>query len=223
MPKKSSGLKDALFNVLIPSLILVKFSTPEYLGPLYGLLVALAFPLAYGVKELLSSRKWNPFSVIGLISILLTGGIGLLQLPTSWIAIKEAAIPFALGVFVLFSTETRFSVVELLLSSVVDLSKHFKRLTNEEERAQFKSAIRMTSMIIAASFFMSAILNYTLAKLIVVSEPGTAAFTMELGKLTALSFPVIALPSTLVLMAALGFLFYRLSKLTGLTMEELLK
>ncbi len=35
---------------------------------------------------------------LGLISVLLTGGIGLLELDPQWLAIKEAAIPGIIGI-----------------------------------------------------------------------------------------------------------------------------
>ena len=39
--------------------------------------------------------------------------------------------------------------------------------------------------------------------------------------MTALSYPVIALPSTIVLVFALFYVYNRLSKLTGLEFEQL--
>jgi hypothetical protein len=95
--KKSNPLLELLINIVIPSVILMKFSGEQNLGVVGGLLVALAFPLVWGTVELLGRRKLNWFSVLGLVSILLTGGIGLLQLDTQWLAVKEAAIPVSSG------------------------------------------------------------------------------------------------------------------------------
>jgi uncharacterized integral membrane protein len=41
--------------------------------------------------------------------------------------------------------------------------------------------------------------------------------------MTALSFPVIAVPAMLVLMGALIYLFRGIKKLTGLRLEEIIK
>ncbi len=49
-----------------------------------------------------------------------------------------------------------------------------------------------------------------------------AAFNEELGKMMALSFPVISVPATLVMMAALFYLFRSIRKLTGLSLEEII-
>ena len=58
--------------------------------------------------------------------------------------------------------------------------------------------------------------------MILVSEPGTEAFNAELGKMSALSFPVIAVPATIVMMIALFYLFKQIKKLTQLNFEDIL-
>ena len=107
--KKSSGLLgNLLFNIALPVIILSKFSTEDYLGPVWGLVIALAFPVGFGLWELLKSGKVNFFSVVGIISVLLTGGMSLLQLDPKYIAIKEAAVPGLIGLLILISGRTRF-------------------------------------------------------------------------------------------------------------------
>ena len=51
--KKSNPLLELLINIVIPSVILMKFSGEQDLGAVGGLLVALAFPLMFGAFELL--------------------------------------------------------------------------------------------------------------------------------------------------------------------------
>ncbi|MDE2817308.1 MAG: hypothetical protein OXK81_11510 [Chloroflexota bacterium] len=50
-PKRENPLLSILLNIVIPVIILMRFSSDEWLGPMYGLLVALAFPLAYGIFD----------------------------------------------------------------------------------------------------------------------------------------------------------------------------
>lgn len=76
---------------------------------------------------------------------------------------------------------------------------------------------------IAVSFFVSAILNFLLAKRIVHSPAGTEAFTEEIGKMTGLSFPVIVLPVTLFLTTVLVYVVWKMQKLTGLEFEDMMK
>src|SRR5690606_28094623 len=54
-------------------------------------------------------------AVLGVVSVFLTGGIGLLQLDPQWLAVKEAAVPGVIGLAVLFSTRTRFPLIRTLL------------------------------------------------------------------------------------------------------------
>ena len=58
-------------------------------------------------------------------------------------------------------------------------------------------------------------MNYVLAKVILVSEPGTTAYTEELGRMTALSYPVIMVPSVIMMFIALAYLFTQMKRLTG--------
>ena len=99
---------DLLVSIILPSIILMKLSGEEHLGAAGALITALAFPLAWGIFELLKYRKFNFIALLGLISVLLTGGIGLLQLDLKWLAIKEAAIPSIIGLGVLVSTFTKY-------------------------------------------------------------------------------------------------------------------
>ena len=61
-PQQQSGkslLANLAFNIVIPVLILSKFSGEAHLGPVWGLVVALAFPIAFGIYELVQSGKMN--------------------------------------------------------------------------------------------------------------------------------------------------------------------
>ena len=63
-------------------------------------------------------------------------------------------------------------------------------------------------------------MNYILATWIVVSPAGSPEFNEELGQLTLLSYPVIAIPSMIMMMAIFYFLWRTINGLTGLKMAE---
>ena len=90
---KTNPLIELLITLVIFLLILMKLSGPENLGAVNALLLALAFRLAWGARDLVGQRKPNLFAALGLVGILLTAGIGLLQLDTQWLAVKEAPSP----------------------------------------------------------------------------------------------------------------------------------
>ena len=222
---KSNPLIELLITLVIPSLILMKFSDPEDLGAVNALLLALAFPLFWGARDLLTRQKLNLFAALGVVSILLTGGIGLLQLDTQWLAIKEAAIPGLIGLAVAISAYTRSPLVRVLLytPALMDVERIQNSLAERGNHAAFESRLRIATWMLAGSFLFSSVMNYFLATWIVVSPTGTPAFNEELGRLTLLSYPMIALPSMLIMMAALYFLGRSIRELAGLKLAEALK
>ena len=60
--KQPSLLWNLVFNLVIPALILSKLSGNEFLGIKMAIVVALAFPIAYGVKDFTRAGKINFFS-----------------------------------------------------------------------------------------------------------------------------------------------------------------
>lgn len=223
-PHKESLLGNLLLNIVIPTLILTKLSGDQWLGTKWAIVVALAFPVIYGLRDLKRSGKVNFFSALGVISILLTGGMSLLELEAKYIAIKEAAIPGLLGIATIVSLYTRWPLVRTLIYNerILDTGKIASALESRGNSTLFERTLQQASWMIAGSFFLSSALNYILAEMLLKSPPGTEAFNEELGKMTALSFPVIALPASIILMLVLVFLFRRIGKLTGLKLEEIM-
>ena len=124
-PKQESLLANLLINIAIPALILAKLSGDDWLGTKWAIVVALAFPLLYGLRDFLQNGKANFFSGLGIVSILLTGGISLMELDAKYIAMKEAAIPALLGIATVVSLRTRWPLVKTFLynDKVLDTDK----------------------------------------------------------------------------------------------------
>lgn len=221
---KPNPLVELAITLLIPSLILMKLSGPDDLGPLNALLLALVFPLAWGLRDLVLQHKFNLLATLGLVSVLLTGGIGLLQLDPKWLAVKEAAIPGIIGLIVLGSTLTRYPLVKTLLYSpaVFDVARVQEQLAARGSVAAFEVRLLRATWMLGGTFFFSAALNYFLATHLVVSPPGSAAFNEELGRLTLLSYPFIALPVTLMMGFVLYYLARVIREMTGLQLADLL-
>lgn len=223
--QNSNPMLDLLLSIILPSIILMKFSTEEYLGASGGLIIALAFPLGWGLYDLIKHRKFNFIALLGLISILLTGGIGLLAMDVKWLAIKEAAIPGIIGIAVLVSVYTPYPLVRTLLynPSVMNIKRIEEALAQSNNRHIFERRMMKATYLVAGSFAFSAIMNFILAKTIVKSPAGTQAFNEELGQLTLYSYPVIAVPSMLMMMGILYYLWRSIHNLTGLKLEEILR
>ena len=220
--KKSNFFSNLIFNIILPAVILSRFSTPDTLGPVWAVVVALAFPLLFGLWELKQSGKVNFFSVLGIISVLLTGGISLFELDPKYIAIKEAMVPAIIGIIVLVSQYTPYPLIRKLLINpeLLDIEKLTQSLEQQNNTAVFDAKMRLAGFIVASAFFLSAILNYFLAKNIVVSMPGTTAYAEELGRMTCLSYPVIVAPTIILLVGAIIFTFKQIGKLTKQPIDE---
>ena len=215
---------DLLVSIILPSIILMKFSGENDLGPTGALITALALPLAWGIFELIKYRKFNFIALLGLISVLLTGGIGLLQLDLKWLAIKEAAIPSIIGLGVLASTFTRYPLIKTMLFNpkIMNVDKINERLEEHNNTEAFDSHLTTANYLFAGTFVFSAIMNYILAKWIVTSPTGSAAFNEELGQLTLYSYPMIAIPSMLMMAALMYYLWRTITGLTGLDLESMM-
>lgn len=215
---------DMLLGIIIPSVILMKFSGDNELGATNALIVALAFPIGWGLFELIKYKKFNFIALLGLVSVLLTGGIGLLELDTQWLAIKEAAIPGVIGIAVLVSTQTRYPLIKTLLYNpkILNVSKIQQKLDELSNAMIFETRLMNATYFLGGTFFFSSLMNYILARWIVISPAGSAAFNEELGRMTLLSYPVIVIPSMIMMTAIFYYLWRTIHGMTGLTLEEII-
>jgi len=222
--RKPRPLIDLLISIIIPSLILMKLSGDDALGNVNALLLALAFPLGWGLYESIRYRKTNFISILGLISVALTGGIGLLELNPKWLAIKEAAVPAVIGIAVLVSTRTRYPLVRTLMynRTVLDVDRIQQRLEERNSVPEFENRLLKASYYFSGTFAFSAVMNYVLARWIVSSPAGTQAFNEELGRMTLVSYPMIAIPSLIMMFAIFYYLWRTIRKLTGFTLDEVM-
>ena len=224
MTHKPRPLIDILVSIVIPSTVLMKFSGDDDLGASGALITALAFPLAWGLYELIRFNIKNYIALLGLISVLLTGSIGLLQLDTQWLAVKEAAIPGLIGVVVMISARLGYPLIKTLLYNpkVLD-TERISRILGERGFDQlFEIRLLNATYMLSGTFFFSAVMNYLLATWIVTSPTGSEAFNEELGRLTLVSYPVIVIPSMLMMFAIFYFLWRSIHGLTGLKLEEIM-
>jgi hypothetical protein len=213
---------DLLVSIIIPSVILMKFSGDEHLGSVNALLLGLAFPLGWGLFELIRYQKKNFIAVLGMVSVGLTGGIGLLEIDAQWLAVKEAAVPAIIGLAVLISTKTKYPLIRTLLYNpkVLDVDKIYEVLKRNNHEKEFDKRLLNATYFFSLTFLFSSIMNYVLARWIVTSPSGTQAFNEELGRMTLLSYPMIAIPSTVMMMFIFYYLWRTIRRLTGFTLEE---
>jgi heme/copper-type cytochrome/quinol oxidase subunit 2 len=164
---------------------------------------------------------WVP--VLGLASIAISGGIGLLKLPAEWIAVKEAMIPAILALAILVSAWIGRPLARIFLDAIIDKDKIYPILEAQGKMDDYERRTSVATWLLAFTFILSATLNFILAKVVVTADGGTQLYTEQIGRMTALSFPVITVPVFITLTATIFYIMSTLSKLTGLEMDEVLK
>lgn len=209
-----------------------------YIGPVKALGVALLFPVSYGIRIYARTRKFNFFSGLGLFSVLLTGGLTLYlwnkdgtvkEHAGLLFGIKEGAIPLALGIAVLLSQRSATPLLNVFLynDSLFDIPKIESRIAENRAESGYRSLIRHATVLFANSFFVSSVLNVSLALYFFRGFERSAPDALEtynaiIGKLTGWGFAIIGIPLLVFLYFTLQRILKGLRDLTGLKDEELL-
>ncbi|MDH3981466.1 MAG: hypothetical protein OES84_01045, partial [Kiritimatiellaceae bacterium] len=196
------------------------------LGPVWALVVGLAFPITHGLHTLIKNRKADFMAILGVISVSLTGVFGILQLPAEYVAIKEAAIPLILGIVIIVSLKTPFPLIKkiMMTEALFDVERLTTALKEKGTEAAFEKRLVGLTWGFSGSMFLSAILNYVLAKIVLTSDPVTQAeaYTAELGKMTGYGYVVVLIPVMIVMFFVMNKLFNTLTELTGYKLDDLL-
>ena len=248
---KDHPLANILINVLIPVLALSYLSKdpefqqslgkavrPWHIGPVKALVVALAFPIGYGIWHFVTTRRGNFFSALGLVSVLLTGGLTIYlwnqdgtvkDNAAVLFGLKEASIPLILGIAVIGShyTATPLLRVFLYTDSIFDIPRIESRVAETGKGEIYQTILFRATLLFATSFFISTLLNFGLA-LYFLGDLDHAAnnarelYNQRVAKLTGWSFAVIGVPILAFLFFTLRRLMSRLGELTGFKDDELL-
>ncbi len=231
MKKQENPLMNLAFNIVIPVVILSQLSKRlGDNGPTIALVVALLFPIGYGAYDYIKKGEKNYISILGIINILFTGGLALLKLDGFWFAVKEAAFPLIIGVGVYISASTKKPAMKLMAynKSLMNINKVNEALAVNKTEDKFELHLKKSTKFLAVSFFISAVLNFILAKVIftkidvsLTELEQTVILNDQIAQMTWMGYIVIALPLTLFLGAILMHLVNGLKKLTHLELEEI--
>lgn len=236
--QQDNPLANIMWNVLIP-IVALSFLGKDgdkfwHVGPVYGMLIAVSLPVIYGIHHLIKTKKPNFFSILGVVSILLTGGIAIMayrdngtvdeQAPL-WFALKEAAIPFVFGITILISHWTKTPLVRVFLYNpdFFNIPVIEKRVEEKQNTAGYKKLLFSGTLLLAGSFFLSMIMNYFLAMYFLNGNTGSQEdFNDGVAKLTGWGFAVIGVPMLVILMITMWRFVSGLRNLTGMDNEEIL-
>ena len=245
---QENPMTNILVNVLVPVIALSALSKdpsladakPWHLGPVWALILALALPLGYGIWFLIKHRKPNFFSILGLISVLLTGGLTLYlwkkdgtvdsSAPLLF-GLKEASIPFILGITIFVSHWSKSPLLNTFLYN--DQIFDIKRIASEVEKrslqAPYRKLLFQCTLIFAGSFLLAVVLNFFVAQFFLSpekidynAENARELYNVAVGKITFWGYIIIGLPSMGILFYCMMHLLKGLRKLTDLKNEEIM-
>ncbi len=226
--KQENPLLNLLLNILLPVTVLSMCSKEGNwysLGPKWALVVAVLLPVGYFIYDYHQRRKVNAFSIIGFVSVLFTGGLGLLNLSAQVFAIKEASVPLILAAVIWWTGRGEKPLVRTLLLNpeVVDSKKVEAAIAEHNARPAFDRLIKTSTWLLTGSMLMSAVLNYFLAIYFLDGlTPGSTEYTEAIGKQTGWGWLVIGVPSMAMMLYAMFRLFKGVKHLTGLDTDQIL-
>jgi len=250
-PPQESPLTNILVNVILPVLALSHLSKDPvlqeklekavhfwHIGPGKAMIVALAFPIGYGIWFFLKHRRTNFFSLVGLGSVILTGGLTLYLWnadgtikpnAAQLFGIKEASIPLVLGSAIFLSHWTRSPLLNIFLYSpqVFDIKRIEKEVRERDAMVPYGKLLFSSTIIFSCSFLISTVLNYFVAQYFLAdintqAEDALTLYNEAISKLNLWGFVVIGVPILVVLSIIMLRLVKGLRKLTGLETEEVL-
>lgn len=228
-------LLNIFVNVLLPIVALSQLSKSGdkswHIGPEYGMAVAVAFPFIYGVLFFFKNKKFNFYSVLGIISVLLTGFItihvwnedgSIKENADLLFAIKEAAIPLMLGAAMLYSHRTKNPLIDVffLNPDIFDIKK-IEETAKEKNTFNNYLAFRLKlTWMFASSFLLSSLLNFILAMYLLKDANDKESYNLAVGKVMGYGYLVIGIPLMIIMVGCLIYLMKTISRITGLTKEE---
>ncbi len=226
---KQNPFINILLTILLPILVLNKGGA--YLGEKIALLVAVLLPLIYFAWDWFQNKHINGIAILGILNVLVTGIFAFIDLEGAWFAVKEGAFPFFIAVFVAFSAKKEKPFITMLFLNEqlfkIDLIK--SKATEKGRESELKKLLVQATYALSGSFLLSALLNFFLALWIfqpiptdLIGDERSRVLNEQIATMTGWSYPVIALPSLLALVAIFFFVLKSLKRITGLESTELM-
>jgi hypothetical protein len=221
----TNPLVDILLTVILPSAALEWLSPANRLGPFWALALASALPIGFGIYCWRIKAGLNFFSILGLIAVILTGGLGLLKLDALWFAIKEASVPLVLGLAFPLSHLWGKPVVKSILFAphIINEAVVTKAIKTPEQSKALDQLMWRAALGLGGMTMCSAIANFALAMYLLGDKtPGSEPYVKAIGTLNWGGLVVIGLPLMVVMMIIVMRFLKGLQTITGLEQADIM-
>lgn len=230
MPTKSkhqtlllSPNTQLVVGFVIPTIILLLLSSESRLGPLWAMVLALAFPLALELYSLRIKRKPSLMSLFAIGGILVIGAISLLGLSEEWLALRRSIFYVAAALGLIIALHFKRDFVDRALAKVINMDVVHAAARTKRVEKQLARHINKTSYIFAAFLLVIGIISYIVTIVFITAPTGSSEFNAQYAELRLLSLLFVTLPFLVGMTGFLMYLVNGIEKLTEIKTEELLK
>lgn len=214
---------NVLINIALPVVVLLTLSSPDRLGAVPALLIAIGIPAVWGLVGLSRTRQVDISAILGIISVLLTGVIGVFELDTRMFAVKEAAIPLTFAALLVASNHTKYPIVTAL-ADVVQRRDRVRGLLEEHGGyVAYREHIVKSGKRWAAIMTLSGTLKFMLASFVVRAPAGTEAFNIDLAKYELVQLPTTFSLSGVLILSLIWYIASGTAKIVGESPAEVLR
>lgn len=223
--KQPNTLLDLLFTVALPWAVLEYASPATSLGPFWALVVASLLPAGFGIYCWLTHSGLNFLSIFGLVAIIVTGGLGLLQLNAFWFGIKEFSVPLLLGIAFPLSHRWGKPLIAAMLFQphLINAKAVQASLDTADKQSAYDRLLYRTSLSMGAMMVLAGVANFVLALWLIGDKaPGSEAYVQAIGTLNG-GGSILLTALLLIAMMVLMMRFMRaMQHLTGLERADMM-
>lgn len=223
--KQESSFSSMLYNIILPitclltlpKLLLKVVEITEKDASKIGLIIALAFPVAYFIVHFVKEKKTSFLAVVGFLGILITGLIGLLELPREYVAYERATIPLLFAIAIVATNYSKTPLIKKFFYNpkMFDIEKIDTLISENHTEKDLEKTLKNTSYMLAGSFVFSSICNYLITNHYMSDLSLT--YNEALAKVKLMSLAITIIPLLIIMMAAV---FYFQKKLKEHTKVE---
>lgn len=214
---------NILVNIAIPVIVLLTLSDSDRLGAVPALLVAIGIPAVWGVIGLVRTRRVEVSAIMGIISVLATGVIGVFELNTRLFAAKEAAIPLGFAAILVASNMTKFPIVTLLADMVQRRDRVRSAVDSLNRQQEYHQHLVRSGAIWAGIMTLSGVLKFALATWLVRAPAGTQAFNHQLAQYELWQLPTTFSLTGVLILSLICYMGHGTAALAGMTPGDVLR